>query len=85
MSERGSLTELNGTITKVQLLMTLEKFNFQKFQKIADGGPRRKPEKFWQIEKKIIDLYELDNSKKKILFEKKFQNRNSKCHFLNDF
>ena len=52
MSERGSLTELNGTITKVQLLMTLEKFNFQKFQKIADGGPRRKPEKFWQIEKK---------------------------------
>ena len=29
-------------------------------------GPRRKTEKFWQIEKKIIDLYELDNSKKKI-------------------
>ena len=29
---------------------------FQKFQKIADGGPRRKTEKFWQIEKKIIDL-----------------------------
>ena len=25
---------------------------FQKFQKIADGGPRRKTEKFWQIEKK---------------------------------
>ena len=45
---------------------------FQKFQKIADGGPRRKTEKFWQIEKKIIDLYELDNSKKKIFFEKKF-------------
>ena len=35
-------------------------------------GPRRKTEKFWQIEKKIIDLYELDNSKKKIFFEKKF-------------
>ena len=43
---------------------------FQKFQK--NGGPRRKTEKFWQIEKKIIDLYELDNSKKKIFFEKKF-------------
>ena len=39
---------------------------FQKFQKFADGGPRRKTEKFWQIEKIIIDLYELDNSKKKI-------------------
>ena len=45
---------------------------FQKFQKFADGGPRRKTEKFWQIEKIIIDLYELDNSKKKIFFEKKF-------------
>ena len=45
---------------------------FQKFQKFADGGPRRKTEKFGQIEKKIIDLYELDNSKKKIIFEKKF-------------
>ena len=44
---------------------------FKKFQKIADGGPRRKTEKFWQIDKKIIDLYELDNSKKKIFFEKK--------------
>ena len=53
-SERGSLIELNGTITNVQLLMTLEKFNFQKFQKIADGGLRRKPEKFWQIEKKSL-------------------------------
>ena len=30
---------------------------FQKFQKIADGGPRRKTEKFWQIEKKVGDLY----------------------------
>ena len=44
---------------------------FQKFQKFADGRPRRKSEKFGQIEKKIIDLYELDNSKKKIFFEKK--------------
>ena len=44
---------------------------FSKFQKIADGGPRRKTEKFWQIEKKIGDLYELDNFKQKIFFEKK--------------
>ena len=58
--------------------MVMEKCNFfkfqkfQKFQKFADGGPRRKTEKIWQIEKKIIDFYELDNSKKKIFFEKKF-------------
>ena len=30
------------------------------------GGPRRKTEKFWQIEKIIGDLYELDNFKQKI-------------------
>ena len=35
------------------------------------GGPRRKTEKFWQIEKKIGDLYESDNFKQKIFFEKK--------------
>ena len=40
--------------------------NFRKFQKFADGGPRRKTEKFSQIEKIIGDLYELDNSKKRI-------------------
>ena len=57
----------------------------QLFQKFADGGPRRKTEKFWQIEKKIIDLYELGNSKKKIFFEKKFSNRDNKCHFSTDF
>ena len=49
------------------------------FSKIR-GGPRRKTEKFWQIEKKIINLYELDNFKKK-----NFQNRDSKCHFSTDF
>ena len=65
--ERGSLTENNGTITNGHGGIQL----FQKFQKIADGGPRRKTEKFWQIEKKIGDLYELDNSKQKIFFEKK--------------
>ena len=42
------LTENNGTITNVQLLMVMKKFQlFQKFQKFADGGPRRKTEKFW--------------------------------------
>ena len=67
-SERGSLTENNGTITNVQLHMVIEKFNcFENFKNL----PRRKTEKFWQIEKKIIDLYELDNSKQKIFFEKK--------------
>ena len=35
-------------------------------------GGHDETEKFWQIEKIIIDLYELDNSKKKIFFEKKF-------------
>ena len=44
---------------------------FQKFEKIADGAPRRKTEKFWQIEKIIGDLYELDNFKQEIFFEKK--------------
>ena len=51
--------------------MVMEKFNFFK-NLLMGGGARRKIEKFWQIEKKIIDLYELDNSKKKIFFEKKF-------------
>ena len=37
------------------------------------GGPRRKTEKFRQIEKKIGDLYELDNFKQKIFFGKKFK------------
>ena len=52
--------------------MVMEEFNFFKnFKKFADGGPRRKTEKFWQIEKKIGDIYELDNFKQKIFFEKK--------------
>ena len=46
--------------------MIMEIFNF--FKKIADGWPRRKTEKFWQIEKKIGYLYELDNFKQKIFF-----------------
>ena len=74
-TERGSLTDNNGTITNVQLLMVIEKINFFKNFKnllMGGGGPRRKTEKFWPIEKKIIDLYELDNSEEKNFFEKKF-------------
>ena len=72
-SKRESLTENNGTITNVKTPHGHGDIQlFQKFQKFADGGPRRKTEKFWQIEKKIIDLYELDNCKKKIFIEKKF-------------
>ena len=38
-SERGPLTENNGTITNVQLLMVMEKFNFFKnFKKLLMGG-----------------------------------------------
>ena len=36
------------------------------------GGYDEKIEKFCQIEKIIIDLYELDNSKKKIFLKKNF-------------
>ena len=36
------------------------------------GGHDEKPKNFGKSKKKIIDLYELDNSKKKIFFEKKF-------------
>ena len=50
--------------TILQILMVTEIQLFRKFQIFADRGPRRKTEKFGQIEKKIIDLYELDNSKK---------------------
>ena len=58
---------------------------FRKFQIFADEGPRRKTEKFWQIEKIIGDLYDLDNFKQKIFFEKKISKSNSKCHFSTDF
>ena len=71
-SERGSLTENNGTLTNVKSPHGHGEIQlFQKFQEIAVGGPRRKTEKFWQIEKIIGDLYELDNFKQKIFFEKK--------------
>ena len=50
-------------------------FNFfENFKKLLIGGPDEKLKNFAKSKKKIIDLYELDNSKKKIFFEKKFQN-----------
>ena len=71
-SERGSFTEKKRYHYQCQNFHGHEEIQlFQKFQKIDDGGPRRKTEKFWQIEKKIIDLYELVNFKQKIFFEKK--------------
>ena len=38
-SERGSLTENNGAITNVQLLLVMEKFNiFKNFENLLMGG-----------------------------------------------
>ena len=51
----------------------IEKNNIFKNCKKLLIGPRRKTEKFWQIEKKIIDFYELDNSKEKIFLKKIFK------------
>ena len=71
-SERGSLTENNGTITNVQLHMVIEKLNcFENFKNLLMGGHDEKLKNFGKSKKKIIDLYELDNSKQKIFFEKK--------------
>ena len=53
--------------------MVMEKFNFFKnFKKSLMGGHDEKLKNFGKLKKKIIDLYELDNSKKKIFCEKKF-------------
>ena len=71
-SKRGSLTENNGTITNVQLLMVMEKFNFfENFKYLLMGGHDEKLKNFGKSKKKIGDLYELDNFKQKIFFEKK--------------
>ena len=70
--ERGSLTEKKRY--HYQCPTPHGHGGIQLFQKIADRGPRRKTEKVWQIEKIIGDLYELDNFKQKIFFEKKYQN-----------
>ena len=58
---------------------------FQKFQKFADRGPRRKTEKFWQSLKIIGYLYELDNSKQKIFFEKKISKLKWQMSFFDRF
>ena len=58
---------------------------FRKFQIFADGGPRRKTEKFWQNEKMIGDLYELDNFKQKIFFEKKISKLKWQMSFFDRF
>ena len=70
--------------------MVMEIFNFfEKFQQFADGGGggggHDEKLKIFANRKKIIDLYELDNSKKKIFFEKKNFKVDSKCHFSSDF
>ena len=52
--------------------MVMEKFNFFKnFKNSLMGGHDEKRKNFSKSKKKTIDVYELDNSKKKIFFEKK--------------
>ena len=51
----------------------MEIFNFfENFKKLLIGGHDEKLKNFGKSKKKIIDLYLLDNSKKKIFFENKF-------------
>ena len=51
-SERGSLTENNGTITNVQLLIIMEKFNFFKnFNYLLMGGHNEKVKNFGKSKK----------------------------------
>ena len=49
------------------------------------GGHDEKLKNFAKSKKKIGDLYELDNFKQKIFFEKKISKLSSKCHFSDDF
>ena len=84
--ERRSLKEKNGTITNCTTPRDHGEIQlFRKFQTFADGGPRRKTEKFWQIEKIIGDLYELDNFKQKIFFEKKISKLKWQLSFFDRF
>ena len=57
-TERGSLTENNGTITNVQLLMVMEKFNFFKnfknFKNSLMGGHDEKVKNFGRSKKKSL-------------------------------
>ena len=51
-SKRGSLSENNGTITNVQLLMVMEDFNFIKnFKKLLMGGHDEKLKNFGKSKK----------------------------------
>ena len=49
------------------------------------GGHDEKLKNFGKSKKKIIDLYELDNSKKKIFLKKNFQNRDKQMSFFDRF
>ena len=54
-TERGSLTENNGTITNVQLLMVMEIFNFfENFKNLLMGGHDEKLKNFGKSKKKAI-------------------------------
>ena len=54
-SERGSLTEKNGTITNVQLLMVMEIFNFfENFKNLLIGGHDEKLKNFGKSKKKSV-------------------------------
>ena len=70
-SKRGSLSDNYGTITNVQLLMTLEKFNFLKYFKtlLRGGGGTTKNWKILANRKKMGDFHELDNFKQKIFLK----------------
>ena len=52
--ERGSLTENNGTITNVQLLMVMEKFNFFKNFNSLMGGHDEKRKNLGKSKKKSL-------------------------------
>ena len=54
-SERGSLTENNGTIINAQLLMAMEKFNsFKNFKKLLIDGHDEKLKNFGKSKKKSL-------------------------------
>ena len=59
----------------------MEIFNFfENFKKLLIGGPDEKLKNFGKSKKKIIDLYELDNFKRKLFFFWKMQ-----IKFYDDF
>ena len=85
-SERGSLTENNGTINKVQLLMVMEKFNiFKNFKKLLMGGYDKKLKNFPKSKKKSVIFTNQTILRQKFFLKKNFQIEDSKCHFSTDF